>query len=193
MTKTCSPRWRAKLLAAYAFAYLACGMACNMVGPALGDLAARAHVRPRALGVLFLASLGGTISVIPTGLLLDRVPARLHHVPLAAAYLLMGLFFAGMAGLASTVAGLVAYRAGADVFVAGAVTATNVSVRRAYRSSNKRGGGRAYQVAMNLTCGLWGVGSVLSPAVARARSEMPCTLRLISSVTADCSSVAVAT
>ena len=93
-------------------------MACNMVGPTLGDLARRTDVAPSSLGVVFLASIGGTLSVVPTGKLMDRAPG---HAVLAAAYLLMALFFACIPAFVRTVPELVVYRGLADVFVAGAV------------------------------------------------------------------------
>ena len=122
-----SPRWRTYLLCAYSFAYVACGMACNMVGPTLGDLARRTDVAPSSLGVVFLASIGGTLSVVPTGKLMDRAPG---HAVLAAAYLLMALFFACIPAFVRTVPELVVYRGLADVFVAGAVPVENIFLLR---------------------------------------------------------------
>ena len=159
MIRANTPRWRNYILGAYSFAYVMCGMACNMVGPTLGDLARRTRVNPSALGVVFLASIGGTLSVVPTGKLMDRVPG---HALLAVAYVLMGLFFACIPTFTHTVEALVVYRGLADVFVAGAVTATNMTMEMAFGSRSRR-----YQFGMNLICGFWGVGSVLSPVAAR--------------------------
>ena len=159
MLRADSPRYQRFLLCAYSFAYVACGCACNMVGPTLGDLARRTGVKPSALGVVFLASIGGTLATVPTGKLMDHAPG---HAVLAAAYVLMGFFFACIPAFSHTVPELVAYRGLADVFVAGAVTATNMVMSDAFGSRTRR-----YQVGMNAICGFWGVGSVLSPVVAR--------------------------